>query len=389
MSLQVFTEARLGGLTLRNRIIKASTFEGMCPGGAPSDALIEHHRAIAAGGAGMTTVAYCSVSPEGRTYSTQMLMRPEIIPGLRRLTDAVHAEGAAVGLQLGHCGYFANPRATGTTPLGATRMFNTYGMSFCRAMDADDIERVTRDFGRAAALTKEAGFDAIELHCGHGYLLSQFLSPFTNRRRDPWGGTLDNRMRFPTDVVREIRKAVGSDFPLIAKVNLSDGFSGGLEVPEAVASGERLAGEGVDALVTSGGFVSKTPLYMLRGEVPTKAMAKAQKSWHVKLGLTLFGSLLVKAYPFEEAFFLRDGRSLKAAVEIPVILLGGLKSVETIEAALQEGFAAVSMGRALIYDPQLPRRLQSGEVTVSACEPCNECIAEMDRGGVACVLARP
>jgi 2,4-dienoyl-CoA reductase-like NADH-dependent reductase (Old Yellow Enzyme family) len=375
----------LGSLTLRNRIIKASTFEGMCPGGAVSDALIEHHRAVAAGGAGMTTVAYCSVSSDGRSYPTQMLMAPELVPGLRKLTAAVHKEGAAAGLQLGHCGYFANPRAIGTTPIGATRMFNTYGMSFCRAMDEADIERVTNDFGGAAQLTKDAGFDAIELHCGHGYLLSQFLSPFTNRRHDEWGGTLENRLRFPLAVVRAIREAVGPNFALFAKVNLTDGFSRGLELPEAIRIGEHLAREGVDALVTSGGFVSKTPFYMLRGDLPVRAMAEVQESWHVKIGLILFGSLLVRKYPYESGFFLREGRLLKDAVDIPVILLGGLKSIDAIEAALAEGFAAVSMGRALIHDPDFPRKLQAGEVKASACEPCNECIAEMDRGGVRCV----
>ena len=181
MRARVFGPARLGSLQLRNRIIKTATYEGMCPGGVPSDALIKHHRDLAIGGVGMTTVAYCAVSPNGRTFEEQMYMREEIVPKLRELTAAVHAEGAAVSIQLGHCGYFSrNTMLPGRRSLGPSFRLNEYGLMagvpFARAMGEDDIANVIEEFGVAAAMAVQAGFDAVELHLGHGYLLSQFLS---------------------------------------------------------------------------------------------------------------------------------------------------------------------------------------------------------------------
>jgi 2,4-dienoyl-CoA reductase-like NADH-dependent reductase (Old Yellow Enzyme family) len=381
--MTVFSPFRLNGLTLKNRIIKAATFEGMCPGGVPSEALIAHHRGIAAGGAAMTTVAYCAVSADGRSYDTQMWMRPEIVPSLRRLTDAVHAEGAAVCIQLGHCGYFADRRVIGGQPLGASRVFNTYGLSFPRAMNERDIERVVGDFARAARLAVDAGFDAVELHFGHGYLVSQFLSPFTNRRRDRWGGTLENRARLGVEIARAARAAVGASFPVLAKINLRDGFVGGLELDEAIEAARHFEQAGLDALVTSGGFVSRAPLYMLRGEVPLAPMIAVQKKLVAKLGLFFFGRLLVQRYPYTEAFFSDEARRLRSAVRLPLVLLGGIKSRATIDRALSDGFELVAMARALIHDPDFPRQLATG-LDASSCVPCNECIAEMDRGGVRC-----
>jgi len=382
---QAFTPFQLGGVRLRNRVVKAATFEGMCRGGAPTDALVAHHQAIAAGGAAMTTVAYCSIAADGRSYATQMLIEPSIVPALRRLTDAVHREGAAASLQLGHCGYFADRRVIGKPPLGASRVFNTYGLSFAKPMNDGDIARVIDDFVRATRLAREGGADAVELHFGHGYLVSQFLSPFTNRRTDRWGGPLENRLRFALEIVRAVRAAVGAEFPLLAKMNVRDGFPGGLEVDEAVEVARALETAGITALVLSGGFVSRTPLYMLRGDVPLRDMMAVQDRWVRKLGLYLFGSLLVQAYPYEETFFLEDARRVRAAVRVPLVLLGGIVSRAGVTRAMSEGFELAGMARALLHDATLPRRLERGEVERSGCIPCNRCIAEMDRGGVRCV----
>jgi 2,4-dienoyl-CoA reductase-like NADH-dependent reductase (Old Yellow Enzyme family) len=356
----------------------------MCPGGSPSEALIDHHRAIASGGAAMTTVAYCAVSSDGRSYATQLLMTPERVPLLRRLTDAVHREGAATSIQLGHCGYFAETRVIGTRPIGASRVFNTYGLTFPRPMQDPDFERVVSDFASSARLAKDAGFDAVELHFGHGYLVSQFLSPYTNRRDDRWGGSIENRMRLAVEISRAVRSAVGPSFAVLAKVNLVDGFSGGLELEESIEVARRLEQEGLDALVLSGGFVSRSSLFMLRGDVPLRQMIAGQDRAMRKLGLFLFGRLLVQQYPYAEAFFLEEARRMRAAVKMPLMLLGGIKSRATITRARAEGFELVGMARALLHDPTLPNRFASGELETSGCVPCNECIAEMDRGGVRC-----
>jgi 2,4-dienoyl-CoA reductase-like NADH-dependent reductase (Old Yellow Enzyme family) len=384
---RAFTPFALGPLRLRSRILKPATFEGMCPGGEATDALVAHHRAVAAGGAALTTVAYASISAGGRSYATQLVMRPGVVPGLRRLADAVHREGAGVSLQIGHCGYFADSRVIGGRPLGASRLFNAYGLSFARPAGEDDLARVVGDFARAAALAREAGFDAVEPHFGHGYLVSQFLSPYTNRRRDRWGGDLPNRARLAVESLRAIRAAVGPEFPVLPKVNLRDGFPGGLEIAESAEVGRMLEAEGATGLVLSGGFVSRAPLFMLRGDVPLAAMVAAQDRAFAKAGLWLFGRLLVQRYPYAEAFFLDDARAMRAAVRLPLVLLGGLKTLGAVERALDAGFELVGMGRALLHDPGLPRRMERGEVVASGCVPCNECIAEMDRGGVRCTRA--
>ena len=386
-----FTPRRIGALTLRNRVIKTATYEGMCPGGVPSEALLNHHRELAAGGVGMTTVAYCAVSPNGRTFSEQMFMREEILPELRRLTDAVHAEGAAASIQLGHCGTFSkNEQLTVPRPLGPSFRINTYGiasgMFFAAAMTEEDIAATVEEYGVAAALAVEAGFDAVEIHLGHGYLLSQFLCPAVNRRRDQYGGSLENRLRLPVAVLQRVRAAVGAETAVLAKTNLRDGFAGGLEVEEAVGVARRLEREGVDGIVLSGGFTSRTPFYLMRGGRPLKQMIEVDPSRFQKLVLRLFGPFVVKAYPFEEMFFLEHARKVREAVRLPLVLLGGIVSLDNIETAIDEGFEFVAMGRALIADPTLIRDMERGEAQRTRCDSCNKCVAEMDRGGVRCVL---
>ncbi len=380
-----FSPFHLRGLTLRNRIIKAATFEGMCADGMPSAALVEHHRQIARGGAAMTTVAYCSVASDGRSYDTQLWMRPEAVAGLRELTAAVHYERGAASIQLGHCGDFADKAVIKGTPIGASRVYNRYRGSYPRVMTEVDISRVIGDFARAAGLAVEAGFDAIELQFGHGYLISQFLSPYTNRRDDRWGGSLDNRARLAVEIARVVRSVVGAKVPVLAKINLLDGFRGGLQTAEAIEVAVRLQSEGIDAFVMSGGFVSKSPLFMLRGEVPVVQMAAAQKTIMRKIGVFMFSRLFVQEYPFQELFFLDEARALRKKVNIPLVLLGGIKTRRNLQIAMAEGFELVGMARALIHEPDLVNKFASQSKDSSDCVPCNECVGAMERGGVECM----
>lgn len=385
-----FEPLQLGGLGLRNRVIKAATYEGMTPGARVSDALIKHHRDLARGGVAMTTVAYCAVSPDGRTFRDQLYMRPAIVPELRRLTDAVHLEGAAASLQLGHCGSFCNNHELGRRrPMGPSRAFNSLGALSGRpladAMTEGEIDRVTEEFVAAARLARDAGFDAVELHLGHGYLLSQFLSPGTNRRRDRHGGTLANRARFALAVAERVRAALPPAVAVLAKVNLRDGFAGGLEIDESVQLAQWLEARGLDALVLSGGFVSRAPFYLFRGERPLGAMIAVEKSLPQKVALALFGPLLVRAYPFEPLYFLPLARQVRRAVRMPLVLLGGITSLDHLQTARDEGFELQAMARALIHDPGLIAKYAAGRATRSECIPCNRCVAEMDEeGGVRC-----
>ena len=383
--LKVLSPGKIGGLELRNRIIRSGCFEGMCPGGYPSEQLLEHHREVAAGGTAMTTVAYCSVSFDGRAFGHEIWMREEIVPDLKKITDAVHREGAAVNIQLGHCGYFSNKNVIGRRPIGASRKFCTFRYAFAHEMTEEEINRVKEDFGKAAQLAIQAGFDAVEIHSGHGYLLSQFLSPYTNMRKDRYGGSLENRLRFPASVVKHVRETVGPDFPILIKMNVSDGFKGGLELDEAIEVAKRYEAEGSSALVPSGGFTAKTPFYMMRGRIPLKEWVQGPKSVFEKVGLRLFGSILVQTYPFEEMFFLNEARKIKDAVSIPCVLIGGICSIDNMEKAMQEGFDFVEIGRALIREPDLVRRMERGDWEASNCDHCNRCVAEMENGGVWCV----
>jgi len=333
----------------------------------------------------MTTIAYCGVSRNGLAFGHEMWMREEILPMLERITDAVHQEGAAASIQLGHCGFFANRRVIGQRPMGPSRKFCVFRSSYSRAMDEDDMEQVREDFGKAAALAMQAGFDAVELHAGHGYLLSQFLSPWTNRRKDTYGGSLENRLRFPVSVIRHVREVVGPVFPILIKMNLRDGFRGGLDVDEAKEVAGAFASAGASALVLSCGFTAKTPLYMLRGKVPTREFIKAERNVFNKIGLFLFGNLFVQFYPFEEMFLLEEARKIRAAVEIPLVLIGGVCSLENMDRAMDEGFDFVQVGRATIRDPEIVRKMERGEILSSDCDHCNRCVGEMSGGPVRCV----
>lgn len=357
----------------------------MCQNGQVTEQLIEHHRRLGEGGVAMTTVAYCSVSFDGRAFDHEMWMQAELVPDLKKLTNAVHKEGAAVSIQLGHCGYFANKKVIKKRPLGASRKYNLFQQSFCREMSKEDIKEKTKNFVEAAILAKEAGFDAVELHAGHGYLLSQFMSLYTNKRQDEYGGSLENRMRFPADIVKQIRLALGDDFPILVKMNIRDGMQGGLEATEAVVAAQIFADAGASALIPSSGFTSKTPFYMLRGNLPIREMVRNQKNYLNKLGLLLFGRFMVQEYDFSKMFLLDGANKIRQAVDIPVIYIGGAVSKSDMTQAIDKGFSFVQIGRASIRNPDFVNHMAQGLITESDCDHCNRCVAAMDAGGVYCV----
>jgi len=381
----VFESARLGPITLRNRIIKAATFEGLTHGALVSDELIEFHRRVAAGGVAMTTVAYLAVAPEGRTHRHVIWLRDEAVPGLRRLTDAVHAEGAAAAAQLGHAGPVANPASNRAPSLAPSRRFNSLGLRFDRGVTEADIARITVDYARAARLAVESGFDSLEVHLGHNYLLSAFLSPKLNRRTDRFGGSLENRARFARQVVRAVRDAAGSERAVTAKLNMTDGVAGGLWLEESLEVARMLQDDGeLDAIELTGGSSLANPMYLFRGEAPLEEFA-ATLPPAARLGFRFVGKRFLHDYPFEEAFFLPYARQFRAALDMPLILLGGINRLDTMRQAIAEGFELVAMARALLREPDLVNRLQAGEATESLCVHCNKCMPTI-YDGTRCVL---
>lgn len=385
MPSAIFSKAKLGGLILKNRVIKAGCFEGMSQEGKVQPQLIEHHEQMAKGGVAMTTVAYCSVSQEGRAFDHELWMREEILPELRHLTSSVHSQNALASIQLGHCGYFSNPGVTGKRPVGASHKFNLFRLSWCKALTLSEIQAMTNTFSNAAILAQKAGFDAIEIHAGHGYLLSQFLSPYTNKRKDEYGGNLSDRMRFPREVIQGIRKGLGPDFPILVKMNLEDGMRSGLTIEEAVKVARMFEGAGASALIPSSGFTSKTPFLMLRGRIPIAEMLSNQKKLAVKAGLYLFGKYMVKEFPYSPLFHLEEALKIKDSVQIPVIYIGGIKTRDEMVKALNAGFDFVQIGRALIHEPLILNQIKNGEDPEALCDHCNRCVAAMDGGGVYCV----
>ena len=383
----LFQPARLGPITLRNRVVKCATFENLARDGLVTDPLVAWHREFTAGGVGTTTLAYCAVAADGRTYPHQIWMRPEALPGLRRFTDGMHVDGAAAAVQLGHAGWFAPPKVTGVRPIGPSRQFSPHAQAFSRAMTTDDFARVTAEFVAAARLAVEAGFDALEVHLGHGYLLSQFLCPWNNRRTDAYGGDVAGRARFPREVFRAVRAATGGRVAIWAKLNMDDGFRGGLVVDDAITVARALEADGsVDALQLTGGHTTRTPMFLMRGDSPLAEMARHSRGSVRRWLMAFLGRFVVRNYAFEEAFFLPLARRVRTAVGVPCMLLGGVTRRATMEAAIDEGFGFVALGRALIRQPDLVAQLQTGTLDASPCVPCNRCVVEMERGGVRCVL---
>lgn len=382
---RLFSPFELGPIILRNRSIRAAAFEGMCPGNLPSDALTKYHKEVATGGIGMTTVAYAAVEPSGLSFSHQLLLNEDALPGLKSLTDAVHDEGASCSIQIGHCGNMAKQSITGIRPIAPTSKINMYGPSFPRRMTATDIESTVKSFGRAVHLARKAGFDAVEVHAGHGYLISQFLSPYTNSRKDEYGGSLENRARFLKMVMREVKEASQNEIAVLVKVNMRDGFTGGMEIEEGLEVAKMLEKWGADALVLSGGFVSKAPMYILRGSMPIKVMSKFMTKPLMKIFVRAFGSMLIKDEKFSEVYFLEQALKFRQALDMPLVYVGGLLSREKIEAVLEKNFELVAMARALIQDPGFINKLLQEDLSRSSCDTCNYCIAKMYSREVSCI----
>ena len=384
MDSLLFTPVTLGPLTLRNRSIRSAAFESMCPGNVPSPQLLDYHRSVAAGGVGMTTVAYAAVTRSGLSFDRQLWMSPEIVPGLRELTDAVHVEEAAASIQLGHCGNMSHKSICGCLPVGASSGFNLYSPTFVRGLRADELPEMAKAYGRSVCLAREAGFDAVEIHAGHGYLISQFLSPSTNHRKDEFGGTLANRMRFMEMVMEEVMKAAGNDMAVLVKMNMRDGFRGGMELDESLQVARKLQELGAHALVLSGGFVSKAPMYVMRGEMPIRTMTHYMTCWWLKYGVRLVGKYMIPPVPFREAYFLEDALKFREALDIPLVYVGGLVSRQKIEEVLNHGFEAVQMGRALLNEPDFVNRMRREENARCNCRHSNYCIARMYTLDMAC-----
>lgn len=383
----VLAPAELGPLKLRNRVIKAATYEGLSHKARVTQDLIDFHTAYAAGGVGMTTVAYCAVAREGRTDRHQILWTDEAMPGLRRLTEAVHAQGAAVSAQIGHGGPVASPKGNGLPALSPTKHFHATSLSWAREATVADLDRITEAHAEAARRAIDAGFDAVEVHLGHNYLASAFLSPKINHRTDGYGGSLENRARFAREILRAVRDAVGDRIAIIAKMNMDDGVPGGFWLDEAIPVAQWLEADGsLDALEMTAGSSLLNPMYLFKGDAPLEEFAEVMPQ-PIKLGVKLVGKRKLRSYPYTDAYLLEDARQIRAAVSLPMILLGGITTKPVMDLAMAEGFEFVAMGRALLREPDLINRIQQDVSTGSLCNHCNKCMPT-NFTGTRCVLVQ-
>lgn len=382
---EVFTPGRIGPLTLRNRTIKAATYEGLSHRGLVTQDLVDFHVAYAEGGVGMTTVAYLAVDRDGRTDRHQIHWTDEAMPGLRVLTDAVHASGAAVCAQIGHGGPVAEPRGNRSPALSPSARLNMIAMNKSQEATVADLQRIVASHARAATRAIEAGFDAVEVHLGHNYLASSFLSPKVNRRTDEYGGSLRKRARLAREIMQAVRDAVGDRIAIIAKMNMDDGVPGGFWLDEAIPVAQWIEADGsVDALEMTAGSSLLNPMYLFKGDVPMDEFAAVMPQ-PVKAGVKLIGHRLLKSYPYSDGYLLEDAKQIRAAVDLPMILLGGVTDRAVMDTAMASGFAFVAMARALLREPDLIAKMQADEKRGSLCIHCNKCMPT-NYTGTRCVL---
>lgn len=372
----VFAPAKLGPVTLPNRTIKAATSEGRSPDGKVTQALIDFHRGFIEGGVGMTTIAYCAISRAGFAAPGEILMTRENLPGLTRFTEAMHAAGGAASAQLGHAGPVASKQITGFKPVAPSRFRNPSSFQLCREITREEMQQVISQFAHAAQVAVDAGFDAIELHFGHLYLVSAFFSPWINKRTDAYGDSIENRTRFAREILLAVKEQIQDRLAIIIKLSMDDGIKGSIWLDESTQTARILDETGAaDAIELTMGSSVYHQMYLFRGDTDIEGMAATQTGVY-KLGVKLFGKRILGEYPYEHLYMLESARQFQPVVHnAELILLGGINDYAHIRTAMAHGFPFVAMGRALLREPALLNRMQTEADAQGRCIHCNKCMA--------------
>ncbi|MGB2757401.1 MAG: NADH:flavin oxidoreductase, partial [Acidimicrobiia bacterium] len=362
------------------RFIKAATFEGRTPGGRVTNDLIEFHRATSAGGVGVSTVAYLAVAPDGRTDRNVIVLRPSMVPELTRITEAIAAHGAVPAAQIGHAGPVANAKSNGVPAYGPRRQFHPLSLKFIRAATRDDLRRIVENYRDAARVATDSGFKILEVHGGHHYLLSAFLSPFMNRRDDDYGGALPNRVRLMREVFTAVRDAVDPSVAITVKLNMTDGVKGGLTMEDSIATMKMLETDGtIDAIELTAGSSFASPMYLFKGPAPLREFGRTLP-WFLRPGFRLVGGKFMRDSEYHDGYFLDMASNYLTETKLPVIALGGVSSIESVNDAIARGFSFVAMGRALLAEPDLIDRWKRGDGARARCTHCNLCIPTIYTG---------
>ena len=399
---KLFTPFQLGPITLRNRIIRSAAFENMARGNAPTQQLQDYHVSVARGGVGMTTVAYCAVDLSGVSFDGQLYVRPEIIPDMKKMTDAIHAEGAKASIQLGHCGNMTHFYTCHCMPVSADTWFNLYSPTIHRRLKVAEIKNLVKKFGEAVDWARECGFDCVEIHAGHAYLLSQFLSPRTNHRHDEYGGSFENRARFMNEVLDEVMEHDGKDIAVVVKTNMWDDCWHGVSIEEGIKVAKEIAKHNVHGIVLSGGTVSRSPMTILGGAMPYKTLAhymKMSSFWWLKAALNIPGvaAVMTPTVPFKELYFMEKAKLFQKALAedllpstgrsggAPVLIyVGGVQSGDNCQQIMDEGFELFQIAHVLIKDPDFVKHVQENPHYHAGCKRSNYCVGRMYSKDMKC-----
>jgi 2,4-dienoyl-CoA reductase-like NADH-dependent reductase (Old Yellow Enzyme family) len=360
----LFDQTTINGMTLQNRFVRSATWEGMCdPDGNPGPKLIAFYRELARGKVGLIMTGYTFVSPEGKQLPGKMGIHSDnFAESMTEMTSTVHDEGGKICIQLVHAGGQTDTANAGQTPLAPSAIKTDQYPEMPAEITREDIDRIVAAFGNGARRAKEWGFDGVQLHGAHGYLINQFLSPLTNLRKDEYGGSIENRCRFLLESYRSIRAAVGPDFPVMIKLNGSDNLAGGLTIEDAVFAAKALDKEGIDCIEVSGG----TPASADQSPARTKINS-----------------------PEKEAYNLPLAQQIRAAVKCPLMVVGGFRSFEVAEKTIQESADYISMARPFIREPDLAKRWHDGDRSPARCISCNSCFMPgIKEGGIYCVVEK-
>ncbi|TVQ10080.1 MAG: NADH:flavin oxidoreductase [Bacteroidetes bacterium] len=387
----LFQQTNIKGMELKNRLVRSATVEGMAdPEGAPTQDLFRLYKRLAKGDVGLIITGAAYVSKDSKLpFYGMAAIRDNNIKRYRDLVEHVHANGARIAMQIVHAGRQTTREAAGTQPIAPSAVEEKVLFVKPRAMTEDDIERVIEDFSVSARRVKEAGFDAVQIHAAHGYLVNQFLCPHTNRRSDSWGGTLENRMRFVRAIYERCRKEVGKDFPILIKINGNDNMKNGLKTEESALMAEMMSDMGFDGIEVSCG-IGEDGLSQLRGEVPMEAMLKEwpmyrNKNYLFRLFMKHFGRKMMNTPPLVEAYNRDAARLIKSKVKVPVFLVGGVTDPAAMEDIVKNGDADyISLCRSLIADPGFVELIRSGSKERSRCIHCNLCLAYMVSYSLKC-----
>jgi len=361
---KLFEVTEINGMQLPNRFVRSATWEGMAQDdGSVTPALVDCMSQLAEGRVGLIISSHAYVKPEGQARPKQIgVYKDALINGLTQITRAVHGQGGKIVLQISHSGCLANPKLTGQMPLGPSNV-EAVSTSPWKEMTTDDIQGIIEAFGLAAQRAKKAGFDAVQIHAAHGYLMGQFLSPLFNKRTDGYGGSVENRYQILREVLKKVRSTVGNGFPVLIKLNSQDFMEGGLPLEDSLRIGRLLQEDGIDAIELSGGTLGSGQLTPFR-----KGITDEEK----------------------EAYFLEAAKVFKKTIKVPLILVGGIRSLPVAGRIIEQRWADyISMSRPFIREPGLIKRWKSGDLRKASCLSDNQCFGPAVAGeGIYCVVEK-